>query len=274
MTTRAHTPAASPASTLRPLALSLLACTLAVLSPGAIADDAPARDKPDSRKSDPTPADKSPDAAPRDHVVMTTSMGQIVLRLNVEKAPISVENFIKYADDRAYDGTIFHRVISNFMIQGGGFNPDMTQRPTRAPIRNEATNGLSNKRGTIAMARTAAPDTATSQFYINVQDNPNLDHNAERRSPGYAVFGEVIAGLEVVDRIREVRTGSHGAHRDVPVEPVVIERVVVVDAKTAHAKIEAKDKDKDKDKAKDKDGTKKPADGDKKPEGEPKREQS
>ena len=163
--------------------------------------------------------------------VIHTSMGEIRLELYPDQAPASVENFVNYANSGFYDGTIFHRVISHFMIQGGGFTPDMQKKPTRDPIRNEAANGLSNKRGTIAMARTGDPHSATAQFFINVQDNMNLDYRGES-SPstwGYAVFGQVTEGLEVVDDIRFVKTTTMPPFSDVPVEPVVIERVEIID---------------------------------------------
>jgi cyclophilin family peptidyl-prolyl cis-trans isomerase len=163
--------------------------------------------------------------------VIHTSMGDIQLELYPEKAPASVENFINYAKSGFYDGTIFHRVISTFMIQGGGFTPDMQKKPTGEPIQNEASNGLSNKRGTIAMARTNHPHSATAQFFINVQDNPNLDYRGELSSQqwGYAVFGRVTSGLEVVDEIRFVETTSQPPFADVPREPVVIESIEIID---------------------------------------------
>lgn len=155
--------------------------------------------------------------------LMKTDQGDITLRLFADKAPISVENFRKYAKSGHYNGTIFHRVIPSFMIQGGGFTADMDQKPTLAQIKNEATNGLSNKRGTIAMARTGVVDSATAQFFINVVDNKMLDNRGTSPSEyGYAVFGEVINGMDVVDKIRRVPTGSKGGHQDVPVKPVVI----------------------------------------------------
>lgn len=158
-------------------------------------------------------------------VVMKTSLGVIKLELDAQKAPISVENFLKYVDDKHYDGTVFHRVISNFMIQGGGFTKELTEKKTRAPIKNESKNGLKNDRGTIAMARTSVPDSATSQFYINVKDNPNLDYPSFD-GVGYAVFGKVVAGMEVVDKIRNVKTGAKGPFpTDVPQDTVVIESV-------------------------------------------------
>lgn len=159
------------------------------------------------------------DDAPR--VVLKTSLGEIELQLDAEKAPITVENFLAYVDAGFYNGLIFHRVIENFMIQGGGFDAEMTQKATQPPIRNESDNGLSNRRGTIAMARTRAPDSATAQFFINTVNNFNLDGASSR--PGYAVFGEVVRGMDVVDRIRAVQTTSRNRMADVPVEPVVIE---------------------------------------------------
>ncbi len=152
-------------------------------------------------------------------VVMETSHGTIKIELNPDKAPITVKNFLNYVDDKFYDGTIFHRVISDFMIQGGGFQPGMREKRTREPIKNESPNGLSNTRGTIAMARLPEPDTATAQFFINVADNSRLDR------PRYCVFGKVIAGMDVVDKIREVKTGNRGGHGNVPVEDVVIKSV-------------------------------------------------
>ena len=157
-----------------------------------------------------------------------TSMGTITVELDDERAPATVENFVKYAADGFYDGTIFHRVIDGFMIQGGGFTRDMNQKDTRAPIRIESMNGLKNLRGTIAMARTMVPDSATSQFFINLVDNGFLDFTAPTQSGyGYAVFGKVTDGMEVVDRIAKVRTGFSGPHQNVPEEPVVIRKVTV-----------------------------------------------
>ncbi len=159
---------------------------------------------------------------------METSMGTISLELDDNLAPATVENFVKYAADGFYDGTIFHRVIDGFMIQGGGFTRDMNQKDTRGPIRIESMNGLKNLRGTIAMARTMVPDSATSQFFINLVDNGFLDFTAPTQSGyGYAVFGKVTDGMEVVDRIAKVRTGFSGPHQNVPEEPVVIRKVTV-----------------------------------------------
>ena len=159
---------------------------------------------------------------------METSMGTITLELNDEKAPETVKNFIRYAKEGHYDGTIFHRVIDGFMIQGGGFTKDMNQKKTHDPIRNEAMNGLKNLRGTIAMARTMVVDSATSQFFINLVDNAFLDFSAPTpQGFGYAVFGKVTDGMDVVDRIAKVQTGNRGFHQNVPLEPVVIKKVSV-----------------------------------------------
>lgn len=156
-------------------------------------------------------------------VVFNTSKGKIVLQLNGEKAPVSTKNFLQYTDEGFYDDTIFHRVIGNFVIQGGGFTKDMTQKKTNAPINNESQNGLSNARGSISMARTSAPHSATSQFYINLRDNTNLD--AQPGGFGYAVFGKVIKGMDVVDAIAGVSTGSARGHRDVPTDTIVLKKV-------------------------------------------------
>lgn len=159
-------------------------------------------------------------------VVMDTSMGKVEIELDAEKAPISTKNFLSYVDEKFYDGTIFHRVIKNFMIQGGGFKKDMSQKPTKAPIKNEATNGLKNTRGTVAMARTGVVDSATAQFFINVVDNDFLNHSSpDPRGYGYAVFGHVTSGMDVVDKIRAVSTGSKDGMTDVPVETVEIKSI-------------------------------------------------
>ena len=155
-------------------------------------------------------------------VVMETSHGDITLEFFPEEAPVTVENFLQYVDDEFFDGTIFHRVIPGFVIQGGGFDQDMRQQETRAPIRNEADNGLKNRRGSLSMARTQQVDSATSQFFINLADNAFLDHS--ERDFGYAVFARVSEGMDVVDQIAGVATGSHGMHQDVPREPVVVKR--------------------------------------------------
>ena len=156
-----------------------------------------------------------------------TGHGVITLELNAEKAPVSTANFLDYVENKHYDGTIFHRIIDGFMIQGGGFTPDMKQRETMAPIENEAHNGLKNDQYTIAMARTQDPHSATAQFFINVSDNGFLNHTAPSvQGWGYAVFGKVVQGTEVVDQLRSVATGRKGFHDDVPVNPVVIDKAV------------------------------------------------
>lgn len=161
-------------------------------------------------------------------ITLHTNYGDIELELDFDKAPKSAANFKEYAESGFYDGTIFHRIINNFMIQGGGFTEEMTQKKTRDPIENEADNGLKNDKGTIAMARTMDPHSATAQFFINVADNDFLNHSAKTSQGwGYAVFGKVTKGMEVVDKLKTVKTGSFGPHQDVPVEPVVIERVSV-----------------------------------------------
>jgi cyclophilin family peptidyl-prolyl cis-trans isomerase len=164
-------------------------------------------------------------------VVMDTSMGTIKIELYEDKAPDTVKNFLAYVKDKHYDGLIFHRVIENFMIQGGGFEPGMKQRKTRDPIKNESDNGLSNARGTIAMARTRVPDSATSQFFINVADNKGLDRANSADKVGYCVFGKVTEGMDVVDKIRKLKTGSKAGYDDVPTEDVVIKSVKLAEEK-------------------------------------------
>ncbi|MDR0805417.1 MAG: peptidylprolyl isomerase A [Enterobacteriaceae bacterium] len=154
------------------------------------------------------------------HVLLTTSLGDVEIELNSEKAPISTNNFLAYVKEGFYNGTIFHRVISGFMAQGGGFTADLNQKRPNAPIKNEADNGLKNARGTIAMARTSAVDSATSQFFINVVDNDFLDHTPNNY--GYAVFGKVIKGMDVVDKMMKVKTQNSGPYQDVPATPIVI----------------------------------------------------
>jgi len=162
-------------------------------------------------------------------VKLHTSFGTITLQLDAEKAPISSANFLKYAEDGFYGNTLFHRVIDGFMIQGGGFEPGMKQKATVPQIQNEANNGLKNEAYTIAMARTTDPHSATSQFFINVADNAFLDHTAPNpQGWGYCVFGRVVEGAEVVDRIKGVKTGTKGMHQDVPLQDVIIERAEIV----------------------------------------------
>ena len=161
-------------------------------------------------------------------VVIETSLGSMTIELYQDEAPESVENFMAYVNSGFYEGTVFHRVISGFMIQGGGMTADLNRKTTRAPIENEATNGLKNSRGTLAMARTADVNSATSQFFINTVDNGMLDHKSTRPNEfGYAVFGMVTEGMDVVDKIRRVQTGTRGPFQDVPNEPVVIQSVKV-----------------------------------------------
>jgi len=163
-------------------------------------------------------------------IKLHTNHGVITLNLFEDKAPETVANFKQYVKDGHYDGTVFHRVISNFMIQGGGFEPGMQQKPTRAPIKNEANNGVANKVGTIAMARTMEPHSASAQFFINVADNSFLNHSAPTvQGWGYAVFGEVVEGMDVVNAIKGVPTTSKAGHQDVPVDDVIIERAEIVE---------------------------------------------
>ncbi|MEC9144729.1 MAG: peptidylprolyl isomerase [Pseudomonadota bacterium] len=162
-------------------------------------------------------------------VLIKTLLGDMTLELDADTAPATVSNFVEYAQSGHYDGTIFHRVINNFMVQGGGFDTDMRQKGTNAPIQNEANNGLKNDRGTIAMARTMDPHSATAQFFINVSDNDFLNFSGENMQGwGYAVFGRVVEGEDVLDKIRDVPTGSQAGHQDVPNDPIVIESVTVL----------------------------------------------
>ena len=163
-------------------------------------------------------------------VKLVTSKGDIVIALDAANAPITVENFLAYVNDGFYAGTVFHRVIDGFMIQGGGMKPNMFEKKTSAPIKNEAANGLKNELGTVAMARTQVVDSATSQFFINVADNDFLNHqNTSPAGYGYAVFGRVTEGMETIDAIRKVRTGNKGGHQDVPVEPITIDEAIVIE---------------------------------------------
>ena len=162
-------------------------------------------------------------------VKITTNLGDITLELNADKAPITVANFLQYVEGGFYDGVIFHRVIDGFMVQGGGFDADMKQKNTNDEIKNEADNGLGNDKYTIAMARTSIPDSASSQFFINVADNDFLNHTAKTSNGwGYCVFGKVVEGLDVVDKIAKVKTTSKAGHRDVPAESVIIEKASII----------------------------------------------
>jgi cyclophilin family peptidyl-prolyl cis-trans isomerase len=176
-------------------------------------------------------------AAANPQVELRTSLGAVVIELFPDKAPLSVENFLQYVKNGHYDGTLFHRVIPGFMIQGGGYGADFKERPTRKPVRNEAANGLRNEPGTVAMARTGEPHSATAQFFINVADNEFLNFRfPTQEGYGYCVFGKVVKGMDVVARIVKVRTGAGpGGHRDVPLKPVLIESARVMDAATKPA---------------------------------------
>jgi cyclophilin family peptidyl-prolyl cis-trans isomerase len=193
--------------------------TVGLLTAGALAFSTPALAGPEAKKAGAAVA-KNP------VVVIKTSMGTVKAELYADKAPITVKNFLDYVDGKHYDGTIFHRVINNFMIQGGGFDKDMNEKKTRAPIKNEASNGLKNTVGTLAMARTPAPDSASAQFFINVKDNAFLDfRDPSPQGIGYAVFGKVIEGMDVVNKIKAVKTGNKGDMGDVPLAPVTIESI-------------------------------------------------
>ncbi|MHC5022702.1 MAG: peptidylprolyl isomerase [Planctomycetota bacterium] len=224
--------------------LTILLGLLAVLLAGCTPAESTATTQPDVSGDETAPeaqaaspaaapgpaAAPAPDAGPTVRVRMTTSLGDIVLELDREHAPESVRNFLRYADRGYYDGTIFHRVMAGFMIQGGGLTPDMQKKPTDPPIVNEWRNGLKNRRGTVAMARLGGDaDSATSQFFINVVDNGGLDQ-PQPDGAAYAVFGRVVEGMDVVDAIRMVPTGVRAGRRNVPQEPVIIERVQRVDA--------------------------------------------
>ena len=194
---------------------------------------------PPAPPAEPAPSSEASAAAPvLPQVALRTSMGDIVAELYPDKAPKSVESFLQYVRDGHYNGTIFHRVIDGFMIQGGGYTQDLQLKPTRPPIENEAKNGLSNLRGTLALARTGEPHSAQAQFFINVVDNPRLNYVSDQSgfTWGYAVFGKVIKGLDVIDKIRSVETGPQGPlARDVPVQPIIIERVEILEPAAAPA---------------------------------------
>jgi cyclophilin family peptidyl-prolyl cis-trans isomerase len=197
--------------------------TLAALA-AAIALPLAAAGKPEKQSCESAVQSALKGETPMKKVKLTTSMGAITIELD-PKAPVSAENFARYVDSGHYNGTIFHRVIDGFMIQGGGFTKDMQQKPTQAPIKNEAGNGLKNDKYTLAMARTGVVDSATAQFFINVKDNDFLNHtNDTPQGFGYAVFGKVVEGKDVVDKIAKVATGDKGPHQNVPTTPVVIEK--------------------------------------------------
>jgi peptidyl-prolyl cis-trans isomerase A (cyclophilin A) len=210
------------------LLLPALVFAQAGTAPAKPAAKAPAKAAP-AKKAEAPPADAAKATATK--VLIKTNLGDMTVELYPEKSPKSVENFLAYVNSGFYDGTVFHRVIDNFMIQGGGFTRDLHQKPTKPAITNEAKNGLSNLRGTLAMARTGDPNSATAQFFVNVVDNPRLDFTSDANGAtwGYAVFGKVTSGLDVVDKIKAVPTGAQGPFKsDVPVTPVVIEKISVV----------------------------------------------
>jgi peptidyl-prolyl cis-trans isomerase A (cyclophilin A)/peptidyl-prolyl cis-trans isomerase B (cyclophilin B) len=216
--------------------LKSLCCTLALLAPFALAAAEPQATKPAATKpaaAKPAPAE-TPAVAGHPRVLLHTSQGDITVELYPDKAPKTVDNFLQYVKEGFYDGTVFHRVIAKFMIQGGGWTRDLQRKRTHAPIRNEANNGLSNLRGTLAMARTGDPHSAAAEFFINLVDNKRLDYVADPSSPapvswGYCVFGKVVAGMDTVDKIAAIETGPQGPFQgDVPKTPVVIEKASVV----------------------------------------------
>jgi cyclophilin family peptidyl-prolyl cis-trans isomerase len=214
-------------NTMKPNRRLFTATLLLVLAGMPLATSAQSREKTDGAKSAGCSANLKGSAPMK--VKLTTSMGAITIELNKEKAPISAENFVKYVESGHYTGTVFHRVIDGFMIQGGGFTKDMQQKSTLAPIKNEAANGLKNDTYTLAMARTGVRDSATAQFFINVKANEFLNYRDESAQGwGYAVFGKVIEGQDVVDKIRKVPTGNAGQHQNVPLEPVLIEKAECV----------------------------------------------
>lgn len=186
-----------------------LALALAVTTVGTVAAESPAKGNP--------------------KVLVSTSLGDMTIELYPDKAPITVKNFLAYVEDGFYNGTIFHRVVPGFVIQGGGFTAEMEQKAVKAPIKNEAGNGLKNEAGTVAMARTSVVDSATSQFFINLKNNDFLDHRGESPAEfGYAVFGKVVAGMDVARKIEAVKTENRGVHQNVPVEPVLIKSIAVL----------------------------------------------
>jgi peptidyl-prolyl cis-trans isomerase A (cyclophilin A) len=210
------------------LVLPVFAFAQTSTAPAKPAAKAPAKAAPAKPKAEPAVSEADKTAS---KVLIKTNLGEMTVELYPDKAPKSVENFLAYVNGKFYDGTIFHRVIDNFMIQGGGFTPELRQKATRPAIANEAKNGLSNTRGTLAMARTGDPNSATAQFFINVVDNPRLDFTSEANGStwGYCVFGKVISGLDVIDKIKAVPTGAQGPFKsDVPTTPVVIEKISVI----------------------------------------------
>jgi len=213
------------------LLVPALAFAQATTPPAKPATKQPAKTAAKPKAAAEKPAAATDKPATASEVLIKTSLGDMTVELYADKAPKSVENFLAYANSGFYDGTIFHRVIDNFMIQGGGFTRELRQKPTRPAIPNEAKNGLSNLRGTVTMARTGDPNSATAQFFINVVDNQRLDYTSDQNGMtwGYAVFGKVISGLDVVDKIKAVPTGAQGPFKsDVPTTPVVIEKVSVI----------------------------------------------
>jgi peptidylprolyl isomerase/peptidyl-prolyl cis-trans isomerase B (cyclophilin B) len=211
------------------VSIAPLVCLLALLIPAAPPKKSPHKATP------PKSASAAPAANPR--VALQTSKGRIVIELYADKSPKTVKNFLDYTKAGFYNGTIFHRVIPGFMVQGGGFLPDMTEKPTRPPIQNEADNGLQNQRGTLAMARTSDPNSASAQFFINVANNNSLNFRGKSTEGwGYAVFGNVVEGMDVVDAIVQVPTTTKGPYGDVPVQPVLIQKATVVPAAKPAAK--------------------------------------
>jgi cyclophilin family peptidyl-prolyl cis-trans isomerase len=210
---------------LGPVALAAAVAGWLYVSPGrsgVVAGGTASQGQPGSAAQPAAPAPGNPVA------VVSTTLGEITVELFKDRAPVSVENFLQYARDGFYSGTIFHRIVSGYVIQGGGFTPKLEEKPTRPPILNEATNGLSNTRGTLAMARTRALRSATSQFFINLADNRKLDHRSYSPDEfGYAVFGRVLSGMDVVDKIAALQTHTVGPFSDVPVSPVVIQAVAI-----------------------------------------------
>ena len=210
------------------VSIAPLVCLLALLIPAA----------PPKKSAHPATHPKSASAVPAGNprVALQTTKGRIVIELNAEKAPKTVKNFLDYVKAGFYNGTIFHRVIPGFMVQGGGFTPDMTEKPTRPPIQNEADNGLQNQRGTVAMARTNDPHSASSQFFINVANNNSLNFKNKEDGWGYAVFGNVVEGMDVVDAIGQAKTANRGPNGDVPLQAVVIQKATILPAAKPAAK--------------------------------------